>query len=50
MTESAICPVCDMEVVSSDSPTSTHNGTTYQFCSDGCKDQFDADSDQFLGA
>jgi YHS domain-containing protein len=39
-----------MEVVAADPPTSTHNGKTYQFCSDGCKDQFDADPEQVVGA
>jgi YHS domain-containing protein len=44
-------PVCHMRV----DPTkaagqSTHAGTTYSFCSAGCKTKFDRDPHQYLGA
>jgi Cu+-exporting ATPase len=44
-------PVCGMAVdVVSGSPRSTHEGTVYFFCSDGCKRSFDADPARYAGA
>jgi len=35
-------PVCGMNVdISKDHATSQHQGETYHFCSDACKDKFD---------
>lgn len=28
--------------------TSSYNGTTYYFCSQGCKDQFDQDPERYM--
>ncbi|HEY7781134.1 MAG TPA: YHS domain-containing protein [Ktedonobacterales bacterium] len=44
----AIDPVCGMEV-DTDRPagTSEYEGTTYYFCSTGCKRRFDAAPEQF---
>jgi YHS domain-containing protein len=38
----AIDPVCDMEVDTDDPPGGTfeHDGTTYYFCSPGCRQGF----------
>ena len=46
----AIDPVCDMEVDTADSPGGSfeHDGTTYYFCSPGCRDAFAADPAPFL--
>ena len=44
----AIDPVCAMQVRTSDAPaTSVHSGRTYYFCSDHCRERFDADPDSF---
>jgi P-type Cu+ transporter len=47
----AVDPVCKMSV---DPPRaaaqSTYKGTTYYFCCAGCKKQFDAAPEQFLGS
>ena len=44
----AIDPVCAMQVRISDAPaTSVHSGRTYYFCSDHCRERFDADPDSF---
>jgi YHS domain-containing protein len=46
----AIDPVCDMEVDTADPPGGSfeHDGTTYFFCSPGCRDAFAADPAPFL--
>ncbi len=45
----AIDPVCHMEVEIATAPArSTYNGTTYYFCSPGCKVDFDADPARYL--
>ena len=44
-------PVCGMDVkVDERTPRSTHAGTTYYFCSEGCKGSFDADPARYAGA
>lgn len=43
-------PVCGMEVDSQQSAgMSDYQGTTYYFCSVGCKRQFDKDPEAFVG-
>ena len=45
----AIDPVCSMQVRTADAPaTSRHGGTTYYFCSDRCRERFDADPGRFV--
>ena len=46
----AIDPVCDMEVDTADPPGGTfeHDGTTYFFCSPGCREEFAANPASFL--
>ncbi len=44
----AIDPVCAMQVRTADAPaTSHHGGATYYFCSDKCRERFDADPGRF---
>ena len=44
-------PVCGMRVDPSQTKHSTeHGGTTYFFCSEGCRDRFEADPERFLSA
>lgn len=44
-------PVCGMTIpTSSAAGKSEHGGTTYHFCSAGCKAKFDADPHKYLGA
>lgn len=46
----AIDPVCGMEVDEATAVgSSEYQGTTYYFCSAGCKRQFDKDPDNFVG-
>ena len=46
----AIDPVCGMEVdTATAAGSSEYQGTTYHFCSTGCKRQFDKDPDNFVG-
>jgi Cu+-exporting ATPase len=41
--------VCGMTIDSSKAAgQSQHKGTTYYFCSAGCKQKFDADSQQYV--
>ena len=41
--------VCGMWVEMKDARfTSRYNGTTYYFCSQGCKEQFDQDPEQYM--
>ena len=43
--------VCGMQIRKADAPArSTHQGTTYYFCSDKCEHKFDADPDRYAGA
>ena len=45
----AIDPVCGMEVdPATAAGTSEYQGTTYYFCSVGCKRQFDKDPQTFV--
>jgi YHS domain-containing protein len=47
------CPVCSMDVDPAQAPAaSNYEGKTYYFCSDACKQQFDAQPQAFakLGA
>ncbi len=41
-------PVCGMQVEESDAARETeHQGTTYYFCSTGCKDKFRASPEDY---
>jgi Cu+-exporting ATPase len=43
-------PVCGMQVDSNQaSVSSEHSGTTYHFCSEGCKAKFDKTPHDFIG-
>jgi YHS domain-containing protein len=43
--------VCGMEIdPGSAEASSVHNGVTYYFCAESCKQEFDADPAKFLGA
>lgn len=45
----AIDPVCGMEVdVATAKLTAEHKGTTYYFCSRGCKLDFEEDPEKYL--
>ncbi len=45
----AIDPICNMEVDESTSEfKSDYNGTSYYFCSQECKDEFDENPDSFI--
>ena len=47
----AIDPVCNMEVDTEAPPaTSEFQGTTYYFCSEGCKKDFDMAPWKYMGA
>lgn len=44
-------PVCGMDVDPQQAAgTSEYEGTTYYFCSPGCKKSFDKDPEQYVGA
>ena len=46
----AIDPVCGMQVRTSDAPAMTmHDGSMIHFCSDRCKDRFNANPQRFVG-
>jgi Cu+-exporting ATPase len=46
----AIDPVCKMNVDEATAKyKSVHNGQTYYFCMAGCKVNFDADPEKYLG-
>jgi YHS domain-containing protein len=50
MAQTFIDPVCDMDVTPETAAgTSEYNGTTYYFCSPGCKRSFDKDPEKYLG-
>ena len=43
-------PICGMDVEESEAAgQSEHEGTTYYFCSIGCKEQFDASPEDHVG-
>lgn len=43
-------PVCGMTVDEETAPArSEHEGTTYYFCSQACKEEFDADPASYTG-
>lgn len=43
-------PVCGMEIEREDAVGSVeHEGTTYYFCSDDCREEFEADPTAYLG-
>ncbi|MYZ49208.1 heavy metal translocating P-type ATPase [Propylenella binzhouense] len=47
--ETAIDPVCGMTVkLGAGKPTAEHAGTTYHFCSEGCRAKFLADPERYL--
>jgi len=46
----AIDPVCGMETARTTHRKSEYLGTVYYFCSDGCKQKFDAAPAQFVKA
>ena len=49
MAEKATDPVCGMEVEpTTDAPSFVHEGVTYFFCCDHCRERFSADPSQFL--
>ena len=41
-------PVCGMQVDPANAGTSEYQGTTYYFCSKGCKTKFDANPGQYV--
>lgn len=42
-------PVCGMAVTARDPPAAVHSGTTYVFCSPGCRRRFESDPESYLG-
>ena len=50
MGDAPVDPVCGMTVDPKTSPTSTHEGVVYYFCSDGCKSAFDAEPARYASA
>ena len=48
--EADVDPVCGMTVDPRSSPSSTHDGVVYHFCSDGCKAAFDAEPARYAAA
>ena len=43
--------ICEMEIEpESAAATSEYQGTTYYFCAVGCKHDFDADPEKYVGA
>jgi YHS domain-containing protein len=50
MAETYKDPVCGMDVTPETAAgTSEYNGTTYYFCSPGCKRSFDKDPEKYVG-
>lgn len=46
----AIDPVCGMEVDErTTKERATHEGTAYYFCSNECKDEFEASPEDYIG-
>ena len=51
MAEMVKDPVCGMEIDPKDAVgKSEHEGTTYHFCAEACKNDFDADPGKYLEA
>lgn len=48
-TDQTTCPVCGMAVTQQDAPSASYDDQTYYFCSEGCRDQFEADPASFVG-
>src|SRR5690606_27006809 len=49
--ETAIDPVCGMTVkLGIGKPSFDYRGTTYHFCSQGCRTKFEADPERYLAA
>ncbi|MDT7944522.1 MAG: YHS domain-containing protein [Dehalococcoidia bacterium] len=48
MARQAKDPVCGMMVDTSKALSHAHNGTTYYFCSQSCKDKFAAAPNQYV--
>ena len=47
--DTAIDPVCGMDVITTDAPyTTAYQGTTYYFCAPGCKAAFKAEPSRFI--
>ncbi|MBS0412707.1 MAG: YHS domain-containing protein, partial [Proteobacteria bacterium] len=47
--ESVLDPVCGMTVkLNAGKPSFEHHGTTFHFCSNGCRTKFEADPDKYL--
>jgi Cu+-exporting ATPase len=47
----AIDPVCGMTVdPATATDTATHDGTTYFFCSAGCRQEFETHAEQYVAA
>ena len=47
----ALDPVCGMQVETANAPASAdHAGARYWFCSDHCRERFEADAERFVGA
>lgn len=43
-------PVCGMQIDTQDAAaTSEHQGQTYYFCSEGCKEKFEQNPQQYAG-
>jgi len=42
------CPVCGMEVEESTSLKTMYRGKVYRFCSDGCKNAFTANPNEYI--
>lgn len=45
--QKAVDPVCGMQVMRGGQYRSDYQGTTYEFCSLDCKQQFDRDPDRY---
>jgi YHS domain-containing protein len=43
-------PVCGMQVDEKKSPTSVSEGRKFAFCSQSCKDEFDANPKQYISS
>ncbi|MCG0239427.1 MAG: YHS domain-containing protein [Firmicutes bacterium] len=44
-------PVCNMEVDPGTAPArADHNGTTYYFCSEACRQEFERDPEKYAAA
>lgn len=42
-------PVCGMEIDTQDAAATEHEGQTYYFCSEGCKEKFEQNPQQYAG-